>query len=709
MIRFIRTRTGLRFDLDPDTLGALTRSIVAPLVHVQGITVRVSAIGAPLVGAVLQDNGEKEIWKEIEREFGIFGEDLEDPLPEMVKATDPVDVRNPIGRAVLDENREKFRIRLPLDDRTGKQLKLRPFQEVGIGFARLTGYRSYIGDSPGLGKTQQAMGCILVDPEKLLPACVVAPTSTLLKWRDELSGNEAIGKTGWLPSVPVWWLDTGSAEFPPRGWKGIILLGWDLLRKHADGLAEWGVQLFVGDEAHYIKGFEAQRSQAAARLGAAVPHVLFLSGTAMKNATIELHHQLSILDPETWSSRADFGARFSNVTSKNAHGREIVEYTGVKNEDELKAELSRVLIRRLKRDVAKDLPEKQRIMEPVLLTPREIEAYNQIAQAYPEWLREQKTKKLCEEFPGLPIKELRSRVRDDVERALRAEKLTQMGYLRRAIGVAKVRAAGEFVRGLVEQGEPVIAFCEHHDVVRGLEAECKRNKLTFTTVGGPESLSSEERIRRANAFQAGQYDVFIGTKAAKEGLDLFISSNVVFLERWWTPADEEQAEDRSHRIGTTAEAVTIWSLYVPDSIDEKLNRIVEAKRLVFDTVLGGEGARQVTRAEIEGVLDEVGDGRIGKSAGPGARAARHARERSDDESKIPDPAFVHMVLFRKDAWAPSAAKHWASMHRYASLRADQTDRWWRIEARERYKFRERSFRVEAVTDTVRLVIGDPLR
>jgi superfamily II DNA/RNA helicase len=647
-----------------------------------------------------------------------------DPLADMSGAPEPAAVRSPIGQAVIGDVVERLRARLPMNPRTGKQLFPFPYQIVGIAFAKLTGYRALFGDAPGLGKTIQALGSIVVDPEELLPAVIVAPASVLLKWRDEIQGNPSTGKVGWLPHVPVHVLKTGTAPLPPAGWRGIILTTWSLLPKHADALAQWGVKLFVGDESHYVKEPTAARSQAAFALAEQVPHVLLLSGTALKNRVMELHNQLSILDPETFGARNDFGEQFTHVVNKSiGRGRTVKEYTGSKNDDELRALLACVSVRRLKSDVLKDLPAKQRVMQPIELTDDQIREYNRVASEFDSWLYEQKRRevlaKIAQRKAADPTytaptdAEIDGEVEDAVARTLRNEPLVKVGYLRRAMGEAKVPAAVEFVASLVEQGEPVVVFAEHQRVVRALEAGFAKEGIRYTTIGGGEALSSEERNQRVNDFQAGKYDVFIGTQAAKEGLDLFRASNTVFVERFWSPADEEQAEDRIHRIGQTRGAV-IWYLYVPETIDQRMNDAIEAKRQISDRIIGGE--RIATQGDTDPrpirdiMVDLLSDGGLigAKLKKEGARGTQK-KSKKNPENVLPQAANVQALVFSARAWTAKTAAHWARMHGYRATSVTSTPTHHTLTQHDARQFAPGSFRTVKYTPTVSAVVGTPRR
>jgi SWI/SNF-related matrix-associated actin-dependent regulator 1 of chromatin subfamily A len=622
-----------------------------------------------------------------------------DPRLDLCAALDPSAALHPLSKLVISDVERALKVRLPFG------LYPRPFQVVGTAFCKVTGYRALIGDAPGVGKTITTISCIATDPERLLPAVVTAPASVLLKWRAEIRK--------WLPTVPTHVLKDGRSRMPDQGWRGVILCAWSLLEKHADRLADWGVRLFVGDESHYVKEPDAKRSIAAKTLGHAVPHVLLLSGTAMKNRVTELWHQLHIIDPEGWPSKEEFGDAYSNKEEVEVRGQTETKYEGVENVEALRQKLARVMIRRLKKDVAKDLPDKQRVPQPIEINKDDAEEFERLQKDFGTWLKGELERRATAgyEAAGVDPASVSDAIRDEVteraKSALKNEALVKIGYMRHFLGRAKVAPAVEFCRNLVEQGEPVVVFAEHRDVVSALQAAFTKAKIKHVTIDGSVT-NTEKRITAMTKFQNGDYDVFIGTQAAKEGIDLFRSSNVVFVERWWSPADEEQAEDRIHRIGQTRGAV-IWYLYVPETIDERMADIIERKRAIFDAALRGEGTVTVTDATVkQELIAELTDPKRKKRTATALQALKEANDETATRPTLPDTKTVHAVMFNASTWTPAAAQRWAKVHGFTARGAMVAGQYVRIEHRGRTEFEPGTFKTVVLGDTMRAIVGTPL-
>jgi hypothetical protein len=615
-----------------------------------------------------------------------------DPLTDMSTAKDPASVKSEVGRAVIEDVLSALRQRIPYG------LAIKPFQVVGIAFAKLTGYRALIGDAMGLGKTVSALGAIAVDPEMLLPTVVVCPSSVLYNWVAE--------SNKWLPRVPIHMLSDGKTPLPPKGWNGIIVTTWSLLPKHVDRLVDFGIKLFVGDESHYVKEITAQRSKAAAKLAEHVPHVLLLTGTPIKNRAIELWHLLHILDADTWGTRAVFGQQYTHVEHIRAQGKDVVKYEGGRNLDELHQRLLCVMVRRLKDDVLSELPPKTRSYLPIPLDPPARKEYDRAFGEFAGWLDTELTRRMRAAFEAEGTTErgadaeLRQAVSMRVAKALQAEALVKLGYLRRLVGASKVGPAVERISEFADAGEPVIVFAEHKAVVAGIQDGLEKLGIKYVTIDG--STPAEGRKSIVDAFQRGDVGVFIGTQAAKEGITLTRASNTIFVERWWTPGDEEQAEDRNHRIGQRG-AVTIWFLHAMNTIDDHLKALIEAKRVVVNAAVGGKDVETVDAPDVDIISLIRGKGRVALSTSISGTVPKT----NPTAPGIPKGTAVQTLLFAASEWSPKTAGYWATMHRFQGDGCEKSGAWLKYVQTPTGSFRKGSFRTVQLTPTIHAVVGIP--
>jgi SWI/SNF-related matrix-associated actin-dependent regulator 1 of chromatin subfamily A len=204
------------------------------------------------------------------------------------------------------------------------------------------------------------------------------------------------------------------------------------------------------------------------------------------------------------------------------------------------------MIRRLKKDVLEELPAKLRGNVEVEITPKTRAAYN------------------------------RAMKNADTP-------LTQITAGRHALGLAKVAPAVDLANEYADQDKPLLLFAHHKDVMDGLCEGLVASGISYGRIDG--TVSVERRGELVEMFQAGKLDAMVlSVKAAGVGITLTRSTDVLFVERAWTPADEEQAEDRAHRIGQKG-SVTIRYMVATNTMDEDMALLIDLKRTVLEAIL----------------------------------------------------------------------------------------------------------------------------
>lgn len=438
---------------------------------------------------------------------------------------------------------------------------LEPFQWAGVRYL-LDVRRSFLADEQGLGKTVEALATLEADGA--FPAIVVCPASLKLNWERETRrwlGHRSVSVIG--PGVAVPEL----AE--------ITIINYEMVGRHRDRLARSGPRALVVDESHYVKNPRAKRTQAVRRLAEAIPPDglrLALSGTPVLNHPEELVSQLRVLGR---MGEYGSGAQFRR------------EFQGVYQEDRLHWHLRRrCFIRRLKREVLPQLPDKRQVVVPVALdNERE---YRLAERDIVAWLREQ----------PLDLHELDAKI----AATLRAQRLAQLTALQRVAARGKVHTALTWIHDFLASEEPLVVFCRHVDIQ---ESVLERFPHALHVLGRD---SIEQREAAVHAFQdpAGPQLIVCATRVAAQGITLTRASNVCFLEQEWTPALHDQAEDRCHRIGQK-DAVTAWYLLAANTIDETMATVLARKRGIIDAVTDGR-SREDEESVVEAVLRSLRDG-----------------------------------------------------------------------------------------------------
>ena len=451
--------------------------------------------------------------------------------------------------ALVKDMKERLSVHFPADK------ELYPFQYAGVRFAELADGRCLIGDDMGIGKTMQAIAYAALH-EEYWPVLVVCPANVKYNWLKEIQT--------WLPDVTVQAIKTGTQDIDDTSF---TVINYDLAKRQEERLHELDANLIIFDESHYLKNSKAQRTQACVALAEGADSVLCLSGTAITNRPVELFTTLEMIRPAEYKGNFfQYGKRYCGA-EHNGYGW---DFTGASNISELHEKLRDCMIRRLKKEVLTELPDKVRQFIPVVPNQKEMAAYK---RTHRQWLTEYAHHKAEGSVPLGFV-------------------LNMLTDLRHHAGTLKVGATIDWVGDYKEQNEdkPIIVFYHHKDVGAGLlsmmENDKRFNHKRWRVIaGGTPSIKRQEYVEQ---FQAGMLDgLLCSTIAAKEGLTLTAADTTVFVEREWVPGWEEQAEDRICRIGATGD--TVWATYlsVVGTIDEKFDRIVEAKREITSAILDG--------------------------------------------------------------------------------------------------------------------------
>ena len=409
--------------------------------------------------------------------------------------------------------------------------RLYDYQKAGVKFIVKTGGRAVLADAMGLGKTIIALAFVNIGRGKTL---VVSPANVIWKWKAEvgkwtdMSGEVIVTSKEPLPTADV------------------HICSYDIMKRRADELAKIPYDTVIFDECHSIKSYKAQRTKAAnSIIGSGIPHAMYLSGTPFLNRPDELFTVLNMLDPLSFPTFTKFAKRYLGAFWDDYDKQWYFPNT-LTNMEELRERLKTVMIRRTKQEVLPELPDKVRTIVPVDIPMAE---YNAVR------------------------KELRGKVN-------RANALVMMTALRQVVGREKVKPAVSLVEDLLQDDEQVVIFVHHKEVAGAMRSALSEYKVGMI-VG---DTSPKVRQRVVDEFLNKDLDIVIISVAGAEGIDLYSASNIVFVEREWVPAKEEQAEDRLHRIGQK-NSVTCYYIAARNTIDERLAKIVQTKRETFGQVV----------------------------------------------------------------------------------------------------------------------------
>ena len=472
------------------------------------------------------------------------------------------------------------------------------YQRAGIAYAAAR-KDCLIADEPGLGKTIQALGLanmLLSDAKPVLRILVVGPKISLWNWRREAEK--------WLtrPHRIALWNTKSQTD------ADVVIVNYDVLARPAVAAAlrerAWDIAIY--DEAHALKNEKAARTKAV--LGSkkekieAIPAArrLFLTGTPILNRPVELY-------PILHAMRVPEAALYTSFAARYCEGRYTsygYDASGASNLDELQNLLrERVMVRRLKSDVLKELPAKR--YSVVELEADTTDLRRAVAA-------ESKAKEAAE----AEEKRLRSAVAaakrcgnagmlkvaiDALSHGMRVA-FTEMSRLRHQTAVAKVPQVVEHVAALLDGSEESILVMAHHsDVIAGIVSGLVAAGHEAAVITG--DTGDADRQQAQDDIQSRRKRVFVGSmRACGVAITLTAASTVVFAEQDWTPGVMVQAEDRAHRIGQES-SVLVQHLVVDGSIDASMAKAVSAKGGVISAALD-DTSKVVVQAEevIEPVL-----------------------------------------------------------------------------------------------------------
>lgn len=430
----------------------------------------------------------------------------------------------------------------------GLKLELFPYQKEGVQFIEAHKGNALIADSMGLGKTAQALSWLQLHPE-LRPCIVIVPASLKLNWEKEAGM--------WMTDPKVQVLSGTKANTPIIG--EIVVVNYDIVFSWLDALKSIKAKVLVLDEVHYTKNPTAKRTKAVKMLKKSIPRLIALSGTPIINRPIEAYTVLSMLDP-TMPSYFRYAQRYCGAVH-NGFGW---DFSGSSNTEELHQRLiSTVMIRRLKEDVLKDLPPKIRSFTPIeLANPKN---YRKAEADFIAYIRETKGAAAA-------------------RKAGNAEALAEIETLKQVSISEKLPGCCVWIRDFLDVNGKLVVFAHHKFVIDKLMDEFKS---VAVKIDGSTPLEQRQGI--VERFQSDDsIRLFVGNiQAAGVGITLTAASTVAFIELPWSPGALEQAEDRCHRIGQK-DSVNIHYLLTPGTIEDRIAKLLDAKRNVLGQVLDGK-------------------------------------------------------------------------------------------------------------------------
>lgn len=454
--------------------------------------------------------------------------------------------------AILRDKVQEITQRYNTVARLPRQLRadLRDYQKEGYRWLQSLmncGLGACLADDMGLGKTLQVLSVLLARATDG-PSLVIAPVSVCSNWMHEASRFTPTLTTHMLGA------ENRKETVEKLGKRDVLVCSYGLLVTERELLAEVNWNIIVLDEAQYIKNDTSQRAQAAGELSAKCR--IAATGTPIENNLAELRSIFDFLNPGFLGTRDEFNTKFTATTEQRKLLRRIV---------------SPFILRRLKGDVLDELPPKTETTHYITLSDKERALYEATRR---------------EALVTAQESENRFSILAQLMKLRRLCCHPQLALPESGLPSAKLTALLELAQELRESGHRALIFSQFTDMLAHVRALFNRHELSYSYLDG--STPQKNRAKAVEQFNAGETDFFlISLKAGGTGLNLTTADYVILLDPWWNPAVEDQAADRTHRIGQR-HPVTICRLVCSDTIEERVLKLHKDKRQLVDDVLSGE-------------------------------------------------------------------------------------------------------------------------
>ena len=465
---------------------------------------------------------------------------------------------------------------------TGLHAVLRPYQSHGLAWLQLLrsqGLGGVLADDMGLGKTLQTLAHVLLEKEAGRldrPVLILAPVSLLGNWR-----REAERFTPALRTLVLHGKDR-AGEATKIAFQDVVIAPYSLLQRDGEHWHRRAWHLVVLDEAQNIKNSSSRAARVAVQLD--TRHRLCLSGTPIENHLGELWSLFHFLMPGFLGSSHRFLQTFRTPIEKHGDAHALAE---------LRRRITPFLLRRHKKDVAAELPDKQVVITPIELGDAQASLYETIRLTTEKAVRDALSNK------GLARSQLH--ILDALLKLRQVcchPRLVAVPAAQRIEQSAKMEWLMATLPTLLAEGRSVLVFSQFTCMLALIEVKLAAHGMRWTTLTG----QTQKRDAAIERFTSGTVPLFlISLKAGGVGLNLPQADTVIHFDPWWNPAVEIQATDRAHRIGQTR-AVTVYKLVARGTIEERIVGLQERKAVLaaslHDTPTSGHTAFQNPSARL---------------------------------------------------------------------------------------------------------------
>ena len=449
----------------------------------------------------------------------------------------------------------------------GLKTSLRDYQHTGLKWLNMLsdlGFGACLADDMGLGKTLQVIALLLHKKEMnaLGTSLVVMPTSLLFNWQAEIARHAPALKFG------LYYGEGRRMDFDVQQQYDVILTTYTVMTAEIHRLRSYVYDYLILDESHNIKNPSSQRYRAACQLKAR--HRILMTGTPVENNTWDLYGQFSFACPGLLGSRRYFKDQFFMPVDKFRDDR---------RRQELQARIRPFLLRRTKEMVAKELPPKTEMVLYCEMPDEQRRVYDASAQEFRNYLNGKSDGDIARE--KLHVLQGLTKLR---QLCISPSIVNDEEFF--SSESAKITVLMEQLEELVPHHK-VLVFSQFVTVLNLVRQELEQKGIGYAWLTG----DTKERGKVVNGFETdpARRVFLVSLKAGGTGLNLTSADYVFLLDPWWNPAIENQAIDRTHRIGQQKNVVAV-RLICPGTIEEKILELQENKRELSNELINSEEA-----------------------------------------------------------------------------------------------------------------------
>ena len=452
--------------------------------------------------------------------------------------------------------------------------KLRNYQKEGVKWINYlydNNFGGCLADDMGLGKTLQTITMLTkVYPKEKVASLIIMPRSLLFNWQDELKK--------FAPQLTYYTYYGQQRDIKEAMKQQLILTTYALVRNDIELFREQEYHYIILDESQNIKNLASQTTQAVLLLNGR--HRLALSGTPIENNLTELYSLYRFLNPAMLGTLDDFNHQYASPIQHDAD-KEATEA--------LRRKIFPFMLRRLKKDVLKELPDRTEQTLYVEMEADHMRFYEERRQYYQQAIQQSIKSQGLEKSQMMMFQAL-----SELRRIASVPESLSDG----AIASPKIPLLCEQVEEAVAGGHKVVIF---FNFIAGIELVGERLTelgIDYATMTG----STRDRRAVVERFQndAGCRALLMTLKTGGVGLNLTVADTVYIFEPWWNKAAEEQAINRLHRIGQKAKVLS-FALITRDTIEEKIRLLQQQKKDLADSLITGDSAitKRLTEEDIK--------------------------------------------------------------------------------------------------------------